>query len=423
MSLYKPTKSSLPENINKLIEKHDHNPVNFKSRLYSINLIQGFGTKSIHFGQEPDQTYGSINTPIHMSSTFVQKSPGVLFNKFDYTRGGNPTVDAFEQCQAALDCAKHAIAFPSGCAAISNTISILKSGDQVIVCKDAYRGAERQLKKIFSKFGMEGIVVDYASSDWKKSLNDKVKMLFIETPANPALKIFNIKEICSEAKKFGVITVVDNTFASCYLQSPILLGADIVLTSSTKYISGHSDCVGGVISTNSQSLHDRIKFNLISMGACMSPFNAYLFLRSLKTLNVRMMQHCKNARVIAEYLETHPKIDKVYYPGLKSHPDHELAKMQMRDFGGMVTVYLKGGLTQTTQFLGNLKVFYLGESYGGTESLIQCPALRNYMETPVEQRKDMVVDNIYLRVSIGIEDVEDLINDIDQAFEKVEEVK
>lgn len=358
-----------------------------------------------------------------MSSTYVQKSPGVLVNKFDYTRAGNPTVEAFELCQADLDFAKYGIAFSSGCAAMTCVFSILKSGDHVVIGDDVYGGTNRLLNKVISRFGIETKMVDFACDSWKKSLNKDVKILFIETPTNPTLKIFNIKEICDEAKKFGIITVVDNTFATAYIQSPILLGADIVLNSSTKYIGGHSDCIGGIITTNSQELHDKIRFNLLSMGPCASPFDSYLMLRSLKTMKVRMAQHCKNARVIAEYLESHSKVDKVLYPGLESHPQHETAKLQMRDFGGMITIYLKGNVKHTRQFLENVKIFFLAESLGGVESLIECPALMTHMSVPPEQRKILGIDDSLVRLSVGIEDVEDLLEDLDQALAKVDEIK
>ena len=227
---------------------------------------KGFATKSIHEGQEPDKIYGSINTPIHYSSTFKQKSPGVLFDKFDYSRAGNPTVDAFEKCLASLDCAKFGIAFASGCAAISALFSTLKVGDVVVCGDDVYGGTNRLLNKVFGKFGVKVRMVDFNQPDWKKNLDSTVKILMIETPTNPKMKIFDIEEICIETKKLGIISVVDNTFASSYLQSPILLGADIVLHSCTKYIGGHSDCIGGAITTNNQDYHDQIRFNLLSMG-------------------------------------------------------------------------------------------------------------------------------------------------------------
>lgn len=262
-------------------------------------------------------------------------------------------------------------------------------------------------------------MVDFTNPDWKKSINEKVKLILIETPTNPTLKIFDIQDIASFARSKNVISVVDNTFATSYLQSPILLGADAVLNSCTKYIGGHSDLIGGIITTNCEKLNEKIRFNLLSMGSCMSPFDAYIFLRSVKTLKVRMVQHCKNARVIAKYLESHPKIDKVVYPGLQSHPHHELAKKQMRDFGGMITIYLKGGIEQTRALLENVKVFILAESLGGVESLIECPALMTHMSVPAEQRKLLGIDDTLIRFSIGIEDVTDLLEDIKQALEKV----
>ena len=328
-------------------------------------------------------------------------------------------MEAFELCFASLECAKFGIAFSSGCGAISSLISILKKDDVVVCGDDVYGGTNRLLNKVFFKFGIIVKMVDFSNPDWINSLNEDVKLIMIETPTNPTLKVFDIENICTAAKKFDIITVVDNTFASSYLQSPLKLGADAVLHSCTKYIGGHSDLVGGVIATNDAELHQRIRFNLLSMGSCMSPFDAYVFLRSLKTLKVRMKEHCRNARAIVDYLVSHPKVSKVIYPGLESHPQHEIAKKQMRDFGGMVTVLMKGGMKQTRTFLENLKVFTIAESLGGVESLIECPAIMTHMSVPEEERKILGIDDSLVRLSVGIEDAEDLLNDIDQALEKV----
>ena len=328
-------------------------------------------------------------------------------------------MDAFEKCLASLDCAKHGVVFSSGCAAITSLVSIFKAGDVIIVGDDVYGGTNRLLNKIFSKFGFEIRMVDFSNPDWKKSVDEKVKLIMIETPTNPTLKIFDIKEITEFAKSKNCLTVVDNTFATSYLQSPILLGADAVLHSCTKYIGGHSDCIGGAITTNDSELNDRLRFNLMSMGGCMSPFDAYIFMRSLKTLKVRVVQHCKNARAIVEYLNSHPKINKVVYPGLESHPHHEIAKKQMRDYGGMITIYMKGGLEQTNTFLKSVKIFACAESLGGVESLIECPALMTHMSVPPEQRKILGIDDRLVRLSVGIEDCADLLQDLDQALQKI----
>lgn len=262
-------------------------------------------------------------------------------------------------------------------------------------------------------------MVDFSNPDWKKSIIEKVKLILIETPTNPSLKIFDIQDIATFARSKNVISVIDNTFATSFLQSPILLGADAVLNSCTKYIGGHSDIIGGVITTNCEKLRDRINFNLLSMGGCISPFDSYILLRSLKTLKVRMVEHCKNARIIAEYLDSHPKVERVIYPGLESHPHHELAKKQMRDFGGMITIYLKGGLQQTRALLENVKVFTLAESLGGVESLIECPALMTHMSVPPDQRKVLGIDDSLVRFSVGIENARDLLSDLKQALEHV----
>lgn len=358
--------------------------------------------------------------PIHLSSTFAQKSPGALYDKFDYSRGGNPTVDALEKVLASLDCAEFGVMYSSGCAAISALFSIFQAGDLVVVGDDVYGGTNRLLNKIFKKFGYEVLMVDFSSPDWKTAVGERAKVIMIETPTNPLLKVFDIQDITAFAKSKGILTVVDNTFATSYLQSPILLGADAVLNSCTKYIGGHSDCIGGVITTNCPSLNERLRFNLLSMGSCISPFDAFVFLRSVKTLKLRVIQHCKNGRILAEYLESHPKIDKVLYPGLKSHPQHEIAKKQMRDFGGMITIYLKGGIEQTRAMLENVQIFTLAESLGGVESLIECPALMTHMSVPPQQRKELGISDSLVRLSVGVEDPEDLLADLKQALEKVQ---
>lgn len=309
--------------------------------------------------------------------------------------------------------------FASGCAAITSLVSIFKSGDVIVVGDDVYGGTNRLLNKIYGKFGFEIRMVDFSNPDWKKSVDEKVQLIMIETPTNPTLKVFDIQDIAAFAKSKNVLTVVDNTFATSYLQSPILLGADAVLNSCTKYIGGHSDCIGGAITTNCEDLKNKIRFNLMSMGACMSPFDAFIFLRSLKTLKVRMQQHCKNAKVIAQYLNSHPKVDKVVYPGLESHPQHLIAKKQMRDFGGMITIYMKGGLKETNTFLTTVKLFTCAESLGGVESLIECPALMTHMSVPAEQRKILGIDDSLVRLSIGIEDVSDLLQDLEQSLAQI----
>lgn len=363
--------------------------------------------------------FGSINTPIHLSSTFAQKSPGVLYDKFDYTRAGNPTVDALERALARLDCAKHGVMFSSGIAAISAMFSMLEKGDALVVGDDIYSGTHNLLHKVYKKFGLEVVTVDFGDPRWKEAVTDRVRLVFVETPTNPNLKVFDIADIAAFAKAKNAVSAIDNTFATSYLQSPILLGMDLVVHSCTKYISGHSDLMGGVVTTNCDRLNERLRFSLLSMGSCISPFDAYLFLRSIKTLKVRVVQHCANARVVVDYLQAHPKVERVLYPGLESHPGHQIAKKQMRDFGGMVSVCLKGGIDQTRALLESVKLFRLGVSLGGAESMIQCPALMTHRFVPPEQRKALGIDDSLVRISVGIEDPADLLADLKQAFEKV----
>lgn len=356
---------------------------------------------------------------MHLSSTFVQKSPGVLFNKFDYTRAGNPTVDVLEKCLAKQDCAKHGIMFSSGIAAISNLCSIFQKGDALVIGNDIYSGTYVLVNEVYKKFGFEIIAVDFSDPSWKESVTENVKLILIETPTNPNLKIFDIADIAAFAKSKNVVSAIDNTFATSYVQSPILLGMDVVLHSCTKFICGHSDLIGGVITTNCDKLNERFRFNLLSMGSCISPFDAYLFLRSIKTLKARMTQHCINARIVAEYLNEHPKVERVLFPGLESHPGHQIAKKQMRDFGALVSFHLKGGLKQTKALLESFHVFCLTASLGGVESMIQCPALMTHQCVPAKERKAQRIDDSLIRISVGIEDISDLLADLKQALQKV----
>ena len=342
-----------------------------------------------------------------------------MINKFDYSRAGNPTVDAFEQCLAALEHAKYGISFSSGCGAMTSLFSILKSGDRVLVGDDVYGGTNRLLNKNFVKFGIKVDMVDFATETWTEKLSEDVKIVFLETPTNPTLKVFDIEAIAAQLKGHPSVLVVDNTFATPYLQSPLLLGADAVLHSCTKYIGGHSDVLAGALLTNDKDLHDRVRFNLLSLGPCLSAFDGYILLRSVKTLKVRMKEACRNARAIVEYLDSHPNVERVTYPGLKSHPQHEIACRIMRDFGAMITIYMKGDIKQTRQFLESLKLFTIAESLGAVESLIECPALMTHMSVPPEQRKLLGIHDTQVRLSVGIEDAEDLLADLEQALGKM----
>lgn len=391
-----------------------------------------FGTKAIHAGQEPDPSTGAIMTPIYQTSTYVQESPG-KHKGYAYARGKNPTRSALEKCIAALENAKHGLCFSSGMGASDAIIKLLRPGDEVIAADDLYGGSYRMFEKIFSPFGIKFRYVNMNDAgSIKKYVNDKTKMLWVETPTNPTMKVIDI-EACSKiatpsnSPKGGgqnkLILVVDNTFASPYLQNPLDLGADIVMHSVTKYLGGHSDVVMGATCTNDDKLQEQLAFIHNSCGATPGPMDSFLVLRGIKTLHVRMERHCFNGRKIAEFLKAHPKIEKVYWPGFTDHPNHEVAKRQMRDFGGMISFTMKGSSTspgadmkEAFRVASNMKVFSLAESLGGVESLIGHPASMTHASIPkVERERSGVVDSL-LRLSVGIEDIDDLIGDLKQAL-------
>jgi cystathionine gamma-lyase len=314
------------------------------------------------------------------------------------------------------------MAFASGCAATTCIIqTFLASGDHVIACDDVYGGTQRYMRQISqSRNGVDYTFVDMTNFDnIVNAAKPNTKLIWIETPTNPTLKVCDIEKICTFAKSKGILTVVDNTFPSPYLQSPLLLGADISVNSVTKYIGGHSDVVMGVLVVNDVALRDKLFFTSKTIGGTPGPFDCYLALRGLKTLKVRMDAHCRNAQIIAEYLEKHPKVEKIAYPGLPSHPQHEVAKKQMKGFGGMITFYLKGGIEESRKFLASMKTMTLAESLGGVESLIECPAVMTHFSVPPEIRKELGISDNLIRISVGIEDVEDLVADLQQAFEKI----
>ena len=385
-----------------------------------VKKHKGFSTTAIHCGQEPDPVTGGVNVPINLSTTYAQKYPGEPIGPYDYARCGNPTREAFEKALAGVEYAKYGMAFSSGCAALTCILLLLKQGDHVICCDDVYGGTQRYMRKIAEEKGMLTFTfVDMTNPDnVAKAIKPNTKLIWIETPTNPTLKICDIEAICKIAKEKEIISVVDNTFPSPYLQSPLQLGADLCVNSCTKYIGGHSDVVMGAITLNDTKLYEQLKFISKSFGGVPGPFDCYMALRGLKTLKVRMEQHCRNAMVIAKYLEKHPKVEKVVYPGLESHPQHEIAKKQMRGFGGMITFYLKGGIEESRKFLSSLKVMTLAESLGGVESLIECPAVMTHGSVPPEIRKELgILDNM-IRISVDIEDIEDLVEDVEQALEK-----
>lgn len=376
-----------------------------------------FGTKAIHAGVHPDESTGAIMTPIYQTSTYVQEAPGV--NKgYGYARGKNPTRDVLQANLAALENGKHCVAFSSGVAATDAVLKMLKPGDEVITGDDLYGGTYRLFMKIYEPFGIKFHFVDLTNAEnARAAINENTKVIWSESPTNPTMKINDIEALAKIAKENNVIMVADNTFASPYLQNPLDLGADIVMHSVTKYLGGHSDVVMGALITNSQELYDKLYFVLNSSGANPGPMDSFLVLRGIKTLHLRMQRHCENGRKVAHWLKNHPKIEKVYWPGFEDHPNHEIAKKQMRDFGGMISIVLKdANLDNTFKVASSFKVFSLAESLGGVESLINHPATMTHASIPKEERERAgVVDNL-LRLSVGVEDVEDIIADLEQAL-------
>ena len=380
---------------------------------------QGYETRAIHAGQEPDPTTGAIMTPIYTSSTYVQESPGV-HKGYDYSRSVNPTRKALEACIADLEGSSFGYAFASGMAASATVLELLNSGDHVIAMDDLYGGTYRLFENVRKRSaGLNFTFCDLSDLDTlEDSLNEKTRMIWIETPTNPLLKIADLEAISSFAKKNNLISVCDNTFCSPYIQNPLELGFDVVVHSATKYLNGHSDLIGGVVvcSQAKEDLANELLYLQNAVGSIMNPFDSFLLLRSLKTLPVRMERHCSSAQTIATYLESHDSIEKVIYPGLASHPQHEIAKKQMNGFGGMISVVLKGGLESATSFLERTNLFSLAESLGGVESLIEHPAIMTHASIPAEIREEIGISDGLVRLSVGIESIEDLLEDIDNAL-------
>jgi cystathionine gamma-lyase len=382
-----------------------------------MNQKMKFGTKAIHAGQEPDPTTGAVMTPIYQTSTYWQKTPGD--NKgYEYSRGTNPTRKALEDCLAALENAKHGLAFSSGLGATDAVMKLLLPGDEVITGDDLYGGSYRMFTKIFANFGVKFHFVDMNKAEnIVPYITDKTKLIWIETPTNPTMKIIDIEEVAKIAKAKNILLCVDNTFASPYLQNPIDLGADMVMHSATKYLGGHSDVVMGALMLNDDELYKKLWFIYNATGATPGPQDSFLVLRGIKTLHLRMKAHCENGRQIAQYLKTHPKIDKLYWPGFEDHPNHDIAKKQMRDFGGMISFTVKGAtLEDTYKLAGSFKVFTLAESLGGVESLINHPVSMTHGSIPKELREKAGVVDSLLRLSVGVEDIEDLLEDLKQAL-------
>lgn len=375
----------------------------------------GFGTRAVHSGEEPDlEGSGDVVSPIHLSSTFARKKVDVPSKGFEYSRTGNPTRLALEKRLADLENARHGLAFSSGLAAETTLfLSALKSGDHILACDDLYGGTRRLFESTLKRFGVETSYVDARSTEnVSNAIQANTRLVWLESPTNPLMRICDIEGIASEAKKRGLITVVDNTFATPCLQNPLDLGATVAVHSTTKYIGGHSDVVGGAVMLSDDVLFEAIKFNQNAAGAVPSPFDCFLVLRGVKTLQLRMERHSENAQAVAEFLEGHPKIKRVLYPGLESHPQHSLAKRQMRMFGGMVSFELRGGGVAARRFLERLQVFALAESLGGVESLIEHPASMTHSSVPKAERERLGIDECLVRASVGIEDLEDLIADL-----------
>jgi cystathionine beta-lyase len=376
-----------------------------------------FNTKTIHGGQEHDRAYGAVMPPIYQTSTYAQSTPGG-HKGFEYSRTHNPTRAALERSFASLENGSYGLAFASGLAAIDAVIKLLNPGDEVISTNDLYGGSYRLFKKIYEGFGVKFHFIGMENaSKIEEYVNDKTKLIWVETPTNPMMNIIDIKAAAAIAKKHRVLLAVDNTFATPYLQRPLDLGADIVMHSATKYLGGHSDVVMGALVVKDKELADRLYFIQNASGAICGPQDSFLMLRGIKTLHVRMQRHCENGKKVAEYLAGHSKIEKVYWPGFPSHPNHEIAKVQMDDFGGMISFVTKGNnYNEAIRIVENLKIFTLAESLGGVESLSGHPASMTHASIPKEEREKTGVVDALIRLSVGIEDADDLIADLKQAI-------
>ena len=375
--------------------------------------MNGFNTRAIHVGSEPDPATGAVNPPVYLTSTYAQDSVGVV--RFsDYGRSNNPTRAALESCLADLEGARHGVAFASGMAGEDALLRTLSPGDHVIMGNDAYGGTYRLLTRVFGAWGVRASTADLSDpAALASAFTDSTKMLWVETPSNPLLHVVSIAALADAAHAHGASLVVDNTFATPYLQQPLALGADVVVHSTTKYVGGHSDVLGGFVATNDDDLAATLRFHQFAIGAVPGPLDCYLLVRGLKTLGVRMDRHCSNARAVAAFLEEHPAVGRVYYPGLASHPAHDLAAAQMSDFGGMVSFTIKSGVDVAKKVCESTTVFTLAESLGGVESLIELPSVMTHLSVAGSTLEPP--DNL-IRLSVGIEDVEDLIEDLAQAL-------
>ena len=376
-----------------------------------------FGTKAIHAGVSPDPTTGAIMTPIYQTSTYVQESPS-KHKGYAYARGANPTRNALQQSIAALENAKQAICFSSGMGATDAVIKLLKPGDEVITSNDLYGGSYRLFRRVYEKFGIKFHFIDLTDvTNAIPLINANTRLMWIETPSNPLMRIIDIQACTDLCKKHGMLSVVDNTFASPYLQNPLDLGADIVMHSVTKYLGGHSDVVMGALAMNDEKLYSELHFLMNSCGAVPGPQDCFLVLRGIKTLHLRMERHCSNGRAVASFLRSHPEVGHVYWPGFEDHPNHQIAARQMHDFGGMLSFTLKDDRPERAiRMMESVKLFSLAESLGGVESLINHPASMTHASIPREDRIKSGLSDSLIRLSIGVEDAEDLIADLDQAL-------
>lgn len=381
-----------------------------------------FATKAVHAGVEPDPTTGAIMTPIYQTSTFVQDGPGI-HKGFEYSRAQNPTRFALEACLAALEDGAHAYTFGSGLAAIDALMKLLRPGDEVVCTNDLYGGSYRLFTRIYENFGFKFHFVDMTdANNIRPYLNERTKLVWIETPTNPLMRIVDIEAVCKIAKNYSskLLVGVDNTFASPYLQQPLCLGADVVMHSITKYLGGHSDVIMGALMVKDSTLAEQLKFIQFACGAVPGPQDCFLVLRGVKTLHLRMDAHGRNASAMAQALDKHPKLSGLYYPGLSTHPSHEIAKKQMRNFGGMISLRLaQEGIEAAARFMRKLEVFAMAESLGGVESLCNHPASMTHASIPKPEREKIGITDSLIRLSVGIEDGEDLINDVLQALEAV----
>ncbi len=375
-----------------------------------------FETLAVHAGQSPDPTTGAVMTPVYLTSTYAQAGPGE-HKGFEYSRTRNPTRDALEGCLAALEGARHGLAFASGLAATDAILHLLESGDHVVCSDDVYGGTFRLVDKVFRRHGIEASWVDLTDpSNLEKAMRPRTRLVWMESPTNPLLKLVDLRAAAAVARAGGALTVVDNTFATPFFQRPLEHGVDLVCHSTTKYLNGHSDVVGGAVLTSDGELHQRLAFLQNAVGAVPSPMDSFLVLRGLKTLPVRMERHAQNAMRLARFLEGHPQVERVAYPGLPSHPQHALARRQMTGFGGMLAFVIRGGLEAARAFLRAVRIFACAESLGGVESLVEHPAIMTHASVPRETRERLGIADGFIRVSCGIEHADDLVADLERGF-------